>query len=245
MSRLYHSPPIVEAVCEFQFAERDWDMTVLGLMYQEIREQFPLKRQLQGIEWELQAEKGQINQRVAGASPRMQFLRSDERALIQVGPGLLSINHLNPYPHWGVFRQMIFDTLSAYRRVAQPTSPKRIGLRYINRIDLPDDTTQISNYLRIGPQLPPGVRNEISSLVLRVEVPHLDDNGALLLTLASVPEQAVGKHSIVLDLDFITVGTGGLSFDVAEQWVETAHTRIEDTFEACLTDKLREVFMEK
>ena len=244
MSRIYQSPPIVEALCEFQFAERDWDMTVPGLMYQEVRQQFPRKRQVQGIEWEVQAESSQISQRVASAAPRMQFLRNDERALIQVGPGLLSINHLQPYPHWGVFQQMIFDTLAAYRRVAQPVSLTRVGLRYINHIELPDNHKAISDYLLVGPKLPPGVHDEITSLLLRVELSQPDDNGVLMLTLASAPTREDGRRSIVLDLDCITTAASALSFDMAPQWVDTAHAHIETTFEACITDKLRETFME-
>ena len=41
MSRVYRYSPLVEALCEFQFAEGEWDWTVPGLMYQEIKETFP------------------------------------------------------------------------------------------------------------------------------------------------------------------------------------------------------------
>jgi hypothetical protein len=42
----YKKSPIAEAVCEFQFrGASDWDWTILGLVYQQIKAEFPQKKQ--------------------------------------------------------------------------------------------------------------------------------------------------------------------------------------------------------
>ena len=64
---------------------------------------------------------------------------------MQVGPHFLAVNHLQPYPHWQSFKSLIFDNLHFYRRVANPTGFKRIGLRYINRIATPETSLDFRN----------------------------------------------------------------------------------------------------
>lgn len=245
MSRIYRHPPLVEALCEFQFAEGDWDWTVPGLMYQEIKAVFPTKRQTQVVEFEVQAENKQWSQRVKGSAERMQFFRADESALVQVGPHFLAINHLQPYPHWPGFKSLIFDNLDLYRRVANPVGFNRIGLRYINRIAIPETSLDLQQYFDFGPRLPASLaQSPMDVLLLRVGFPHDADGGRLLLTLASAPDAQEGSAAFILDLDFVTPAAPALWLADALAWVESAHDHIEAAFEACITDRLRELFEE-
>ena len=86
MSRIYRKPPLIEALCEFQFVEEEWDWTIPGLIYQELKDRFPQKRQAQVVEFEVQATPPQLSQRVKGGPGRMQFLRTDERRWFRLVP---------------------------------------------------------------------------------------------------------------------------------------------------------------
>ena len=45
MSRRYKNSPIIEAICEFQFEENsEWDLTVPGLVYDRVQNEFPIRR---------------------------------------------------------------------------------------------------------------------------------------------------------------------------------------------------------
>lgn len=49
MVRKYKHPPIVEALCEFQFIpSQPWDITIPGLLYDRINSEFPVKQQKRG-----------------------------------------------------------------------------------------------------------------------------------------------------------------------------------------------------
>lgn len=244
MSRIYKRPPLIEALCEFQFVGDQWDWTMPGLIYQKICDQFPQKRQTQFVEFELQAEPEQLSQRVKGGAGRMQFLRSDESALVQVGPNLLVINHLQPYPHWKEFKRLVFDVLTVYNEVASPTGFKRIGVRYINRVEIPDTIATLTTFFNIGPQLPESVTEPLSSVVMRVELDFMDADGRLLLTLATAPDAVANTSAFILDFDFVTTAAAELTDRTARDWVDTAHSHIETVFEACLTDRLRNLFEE-
>ncbi|MFZ2615490.1 MAG: TIGR04255 family protein, partial [Anaerolineae bacterium] len=85
----YGNPPIVEVVAEFRFVPAEpWDLTVPGLVYDRLRGQFPRKRLLKVLEGEAAVEATGIRQEFRLAD-RMQFLREDEKAYVQVGPDLL------------------------------------------------------------------------------------------------------------------------------------------------------------
>ena len=79
-------------------------------------------------------------------SRRIQFVRSDERALIQLGQDLLAINHLEPYPTWAYFKPIILDKLEVYQDIAQPEGLERIGLRYINKIEFEPLIVELEDY---------------------------------------------------------------------------------------------------
>jgi len=46
MGKKYKNPPIVEALCEFQFVPgQPWDITIAGMLYERIKDEFPIKQQ--------------------------------------------------------------------------------------------------------------------------------------------------------------------------------------------------------
>lgn len=244
MSRVYRKPPLIEALCEFQFVGEEWDWTIPGLIYQELKDRFPQKRQAQVVEFEVQAEHPQFSQRVKGGPGRMQFLRADESALVQVGPNLLVVNHLPPYPHWGEFKVLIFDALSIYQRVARPTGFRRIGLRYINRIEVPETDFDLPTYFNLRPHLPAAIAAPYDTVLMRIGLQYEEDQGQLLLTFARTLDGDTTASAFILDLDFATTSADELRPDNVRNWVEQAHHRIEMAFEACVTDPLRQLFEE-
>ncbi|MCS7266118.1 MAG: TIGR04255 family protein [Armatimonadetes bacterium] len=125
MGRLYRNPPIIEAVCEFRFEpSQTWDWTVIGLVYDRIKDEFPLKRQRNEIQLAIHSQGADIMQQM-----QMQFWRDDEKALVQVGVDLLTVNLLKPYPNWQTFKDLIARMLTIYRNITNPKGFQRVGLR--------------------------------------------------------------------------------------------------------------------
>jgi uncharacterized protein (TIGR04255 family) len=244
MSRNYQKPPLIEALCEFQFISDSWDWTIPGLIYQQINQRFTKKRQLSKVEFELKQDSKDVSQRIRGDVERIQFMNEDESQLVQVGPNLLAVNSVASYPHWSNFRVLIHEMFDVYRNIANPSSIKRIGLRYINRIDIPEATLDLSTYFDLEPKLPDQLPHDFASLFMRIELPYLSDSSVFILTFGSAPEKSNDQSSFILDLDFVTRANTNILFETCENWIENAHTNIEIAFEACITDRLRELFME-
>ncbi len=246
MGRIYENPPLIEALCEFRFEpSQPWDWTIPGLVYDKVKSEYPKKRQQNIVEVELRAEQEELAQRLKGGIARMQFLRPDEQALIQVGPDLLTVNHLKPYPTWQAFKARIVHALKIYREVANPKGIRRIGLRYINKIEIPEQGVAIEDYLLAVPKVPEAVPQIFATFVQRVEIPFEQANGMLVLQSGTVRDEHRGGTVFMLDLDFFTLQADKLTLDSAMEWVENAHGQVERTFEACVTDKARALFKQR
>lgn len=244
MGRVYENPPLVEAVCEFRFEpSQPWDWTIPGLIYDQVKSEYPIKRQQNMVEFELRQE--ELAQRLKSGIALMQFLRSDERGLLQVGPDLLTINHLKPYPNWKAFKEMIVRVLGVYRKVVAPKGIRRIGLRYINKIEVSEQLVEIGDYLLAVPKVPEALPQLFTTFVQRVEIPLEKDNGLLTLQAGSIQQAEREGTALMLDLDFATQHANKLTLDSAIQWVEQAHDQVERVFESCITDKSRVLFKER
>ena len=247
MPRFYEKSPLVEALCEFHFeATQTWDLAIPGLLYAGIREEFPKRRQGQDtIEVEVNPVTNAVVQKPVAT--RAQFSSEDEKAFVQVGPNLLIVNQLRPYRGWDVFSKMVAKILGAYSDVAPPAKIARIGLRYINRIEVPQQTVQIIDYLLTYPAVPITESRSVSAWSQRVEIPYQEAEGVLVLQSGSVPreQEQTGEYDFLLDLSFFSVLPQSRELASIPEWLTRGHDIVESMFENCITDKARESFSER
>jgi uncharacterized protein (TIGR04255 family) len=244
MPQSYPAPPLVEALCEFQFLPAEpWDITVPGRLYERVREEFPEREQHATLRVGFQQQEGGLEQRLE-MPPRMRLVRSDRSALIQVGPDLLAVNQLRPYPTWGPFRELVLSTLERYVEIARPLGLKRIGLRYINEIEVPAEKVELKDYFGYYPHLPASLPQEHGEFVARVALPYEEERDRLQVTLSSKPMAQAGHVAFILDLDYAAVRSGSVELTALPEWLEAAHSRVELVFEACITEATRKLFRE-
>jgi len=244
MGKKYRNPPIIEALCEFRFEPGPpWDLAIPGLVYEKVRDDFPKRRQARAFETSISAGPKGVEQEVRTLY-RMQFLREDEKALIQVGPNLLAVNHLKPYPTWQEFLPLIQKGFDAYRDAAAPKGIRRIGLRYINRIEIPGQRIELEDYFEFRPFVGPRLPQEFGPFIVGIQVPYEDSRDTLRLQLANASVETPNTVAVILDLDYFLTRPGKVSLDNVFEWVDVAHSRVEEAFEACITDRLRQMFEE-
>lgn len=244
----YTHPPLVEAICAFQFAPgAPWDATILGLVYDRLKEDFPVKAQAPGPLFNIT-----IAAAPSTSTERMQFRRADNHALVQVGPDALTVNHLTPYCGWPDFRVMIESALDAYREVAAPVGLVGISLRYINRLNIPvamaeeeEDGVDIRHYLLAHPIVPEGVPQMFFEWAQRVMIPFEAAQQVLVVQSGTASNSEEYPFVFLLDLDARPFEGQAVSLADALDWLEGAHTNIEIVFENCLGPKARLLFEEE
>ena len=104
MFLVYKNPPIVEAICEFRFsADTDWDLTIPGRLHERLGSEYTGKpRSQEVVQAELDRETSAL--RVSQAVARVQLPSADGTRMVAVGPRVLSVHVLKPYPGWEEFR---------------------------------------------------------------------------------------------------------------------------------------------
>lgn len=236
VSRVFERAPLTEAACEFRFSPASaWDWTVPGILYDRIKEQFPQKRQQHLVDVEVTFSQETAKPNVSRAPGMMQLLTEDGSAMVQLGPNLLAINQLQRYPGWDSFRTLILTQFDNYLDVAAPSSLVRLGLRYINRVEVPEHQVDLDKYFTVYPPVPPGGPQVYKRFLQQVELEASEDD-TLKLSFGSVEGSPVS--TFVLDLDFYRLGEWPI--EAARDWIDLAHERVEQSFFACFTDAAHE-----
>lgn len=250
MGKKYKHPPIIEAFCEFQFEPNtSWIESFPGLIYTKIEKSFPKQRPAARLNVGLAATPVVLRQEL-GVLPIVQFLQEDEKALVQIGQHLLAVNRLKPYISWADFLPLIEQALQAYREVAEPASIHRIGLRYINRIELSAELVQFDKYFEFYPYIGAPLLGEyhhpegIQALIAGIQFSYNQSRDSLRVQLTTTTSDSPDTLALLLDLDYSLAEPGTIALDDLIQWIQLAHERIEEVFEACIKDPLKQMFEE-
>ncbi len=242
MSRVYKRPPLIEALCEFRFDPGSpWDVTIFGHYYDRVKDEFPQKQQMPQVEMSLGKRQGGMMGEIRETGTRMRFVRPDSAAMVQLAPHLLVVNKLPPYESWGGFKTLILTRLADYQAAVGAMPLKQVGLRYINRFDFSMEGFFVGATFASSEFLPVRLRSATSPFFFRLEMPQ-GGQDRLLLTMGTIETEFPEQVSVLLDLDYQIVLTTSMDQASLSAYLGRAHDRIEEVFESCLTERLREHF---
>ncbi|HED03512.1 MAG TPA: TIGR04255 family protein [Candidatus Fraserbacteria bacterium] len=244
MGRRYPHPPLIEAVCEFRLAQdSSWDLTIPGLVYEKIKDEFPHREQRLMQDMEISRTQEGLQQQVR-TSERVLFFTKDRGMFVQLGPRLLAINCLKPYPTWAGFKQNIGKAFKALTDIVEVKGLQRIGLRYINLIEMPSSLVRLEDYFEFYLFLGPRLSQNMAHSIAGCEFQYAIDRDRCRVQLTPAPSASSGHPTLNLDIDYFLAKPRGVEVESAIDWVEESHNRVEEVFEGCITDRLRELFQE-
>lgn len=226
-------PSIIEAVCEIRFGSGVSYSLVAGAMRERLRSSYP--------EFEVLPQAimmAGIPDEAAPILPHHRFRKKDPNVLVQTGPRLLTINVLPRYPHFEVYRAEILAVLGQYTDVAEPGSPVRVGLRYINQLHGPGERPgDIESYLKCEFSYPKDLVHPPKEVAARVLLPY-EGVGTLALAVSFPSRTPQGEVAATLDLDFYR--EQGDEFDLADfpNWLQAAHDIIYKAFTSTVAEAL-------
>jgi uncharacterized protein (TIGR04255 family) len=244
--RRYARPPIAEALSEIYFTGSNWDSTTPGLFYEEVRNDYPNKAEMKLVEVEVQLPSGQARAQQMQTGPRMSFARRDNSRLIQLDRDLLVVNQLLPYPRYEEWRNEVLHGLEVYRRLAAPSGIDRLGVRYLNRVNIPvvGPGLRMEDYFRVHPQIPAELGGAHGAFMLQVLMIPVCLGHQLTLTLGLVPPLEPNTMTFLLDLYNVIQLAGQDVFGQVPRLLDQAHANVVHTFENAITDQSRGLFGE-
>lgn len=240
--RSYRRPPVVEALCEVYFDDSTWDDTIPGAFYERVKAEFPTRRQREIQEAQIAFGRDTASAGVQRLPPWMQFLTEKGDLMIQVAENLLVVNQMRPYPHFEEWVTVVDRALATYREVAQPQKVARVGLRYINRIEIPSSRVELEDYFTIYPRLPETLGNTHGTFLVRVQIPQRDEGHTMLITFGNEVTSGDAQSESVFMLDLYDIATidAPLGDSELQKTIHQAHDNVVMAFEGSITDRLRQ-----
>jgi uncharacterized protein (TIGR04255 family) len=174
-------------------------------------------------------------------------LRSIEQTdFMLVLPDGIAAARLTPYPGWEHLRERARQGWSEWRRNVNHSPPKRIGIRYINRIDVPikeGGFFDIDAYLKFAPRVPDFSKHPLNGFLVQATKPtDLEHWSVAIASTIVSPQPLIDFLSLSLDIDvFRTELIPGREADLWD-CVEAARELKDDVFESCITDEARKLF---
>lgn len=245
----YNNSPIIESICEFRFTEdTDWDITVPGLIFEDIKTEYPHKEQRMTQETSISpptAESNKMKSQIKKSDIAV-FYKEDKRSLIQIGPRILSTSRLKPYNTWASFKNQIAYAFEKLNGRVDPKGCQRIGLRYINKINIPmkQNKVTLENYFEFRPYCGPKLPQSHGDFIVGCIFQYHDGRDLCKVELRDAAPENKDSLSFLLSIDYFLAKPRSIPIDTSLEWVENAHTEIETLFEGCILPPLREIFEE-
>lgn len=237
----YAKPPIQEAICEIHFAA---DEPLSSEQIGQLKSVWAAEYSEQKLNEEkgVKVEVGPDGVRVVEdkMGNRLICRTADGLRLVQLSGRFLAVNQLKPYPGWEeAFRDTIIARAQEVQAELGPLKIGRVGLRYINKIDVPQVPFVWEEWFNFGlpvPEMPSAVRGPFQ---MRFEQ-RLKGDCTLIVNCVSLPV-ANDRTPIILDLDVVWSAKPASAARIPKL-LETVHAPHRLAFEAYVKDNLRKQF---
>ena len=240
--RHYAHAPITEAVIEVR-CELPSDVSLDDLKRVADPAQFSLVGPSLQISGQVNVSEAGITGNTSGEQIGHVFRRNDGRRLIQARLNGFAFSAFTPYDRWEIFSGEVWSNWLNYQSVARPIRATRLGVRYVNRIDVPQSTIEIKDYLRTAVDVSPYLPQIIAGYFLQIVVPlpRFDASATIVSTI--VPPPSEYTSSLILDIDTwrdvdITLASSA-GYEGLRDQVEVLREAKNYVFEACITDATR------
>lgn len=240
----YPKPPIIESVIHLAVAGTT---TPQGLqkLAKRFAKDYPWQEMMTGMNVTINTTGGPatVEQTPGGYRARS----TDQADIVLLFPDGIATARLAPYLGWEHLRERAHNAWSEWRRHVTPRNLKRIGIRYINRIDAPINQAKIldiDDYLRFSPRVPDFSKHPLIGFLVQATRPtDLEYWSVSITSTLTSPAPLINHVSMVVDIDvFRTEQIPGRDADLWD-CIDAVRSLKNAIFEACITDEARKLFL--
>lgn len=236
----YSRPPITEAVIDVRLKQSgslsatEASSKVIGRYY---------KKQEPVASVELKIENGKIGTPIITQQGN-KYIDENATDIALIQRSGLTISRLAPYSSWeDLFERFQRDWRLWIKRVDKMTDSCRLGLRYINRIDVPfkgRSHIKIEDYLNISVNAP-DPNTVMPEYFVRFATPLHSGKFILIIQSGAMPPTILGHASFLLDIDIVCDAQRATQDNILDLFTEMRQEK-NLAFEAFLTKEAKELF---
>ena len=238
----YKYPPVTEAVIGINFAA-DLSKALLKSVSDKLAKNYPIHQPLQNIsvKLDLSPQAGKVHKTFAEVAEGHRRSSQDMTELALILSNSLIVSQLAPYPSWSTFSKRFIRDWKLFKKTLGYREIKRIGVRYINRIDIPATGSLVQNekFLNVFPRVPEMLNPLMAGAVQTMS--YFDDIKCKLTLNSGVIESPILNHiSFILDLDVSReIDVPQSDKDIFEL-LEAMRLKKNQVFEACISQRARD-----
>jgi uncharacterized protein (TIGR04255 family) len=238
----YKRPPITEAVIELRL-NQPLPSTEVQKLLQRFRSEYAFSEDF--VTYEVRVDPAARSAEFEEQSSGYKLASHDRADVLLVTSAHMTCARLAPYIGWDTFRARANDHWRIWKRVIGYHKISRIGVRFINRIDIPaakGAEVKISDYLRVHPEAP--ALKHIVNYTMQISGQLEEDGCRCVINSGVVPPPLVDRASVILDIDVSRVEDTPQRDDEIWALIDRIRVHKNRIFEESVTDKARELFNE-
>ncbi|MFC3429952.1 MULTISPECIES: TIGR04255 family protein [Sphingobium] len=236
----YTAPPIIEAVIEFRFANGlpDADLSKIG---KRLKRSYANQLDGQNVEFQFNIEAQHAD---FSTKPTIRLSSEDQADIAVIQQQTLTWSRLAPYLGWDSFIERVRSDAEEVHKIVGPFRLDRIGVRYINRIDVPlnkDGGAPYGEYLAINIDIPESIQS-VKNYAWRFEYQVPDSDLLAILQSAIVSPEVPNTGAFILDVDVVASQNIPLRIDEIFIKLEEMRRAKNRFFEMSIRDEARRMF---
>jgi uncharacterized protein (TIGR04255 family) len=240
--RHYKNAPITEALIDLRVTPKN-DVTLEHL--RQIRagyeDEFPTERKRIEGRFDLQ-----VGEEITPHSEQSQvgyvYTSNDQTCLVQATTSGFTFNRLAPYTNWEQFRDEARFWWERYCSVVGPVSVNRLAVRYINKLKIPLEETELRKYINTYPWVSDDLpQSGIVGYFMQLRIPQPDIRAMLVLSQALEGPSDSESIAIILDIDLYRDEELSCDEEFIWNYFEKLRHRKNLVFESSITDDMRKM----
>jgi uncharacterized protein (TIGR04255 family) len=240
----YRRPPITEAVIEMRFATA-LSQAEVEKASDKMSSLYPADQPMLNLGVSLAVPQGMAQEVTTQVNKELGHRRStpDISEIALIWPSAFIVSQLAPYPGWDNFFARFVRDWAVWKRASAFRKVIQIGVRYINRIDVPieNEIIEESKFLNVYPKTPASFDHLRGyGVQTRLYLKDIDCN--LSVNSSAVPSPLLSHGSFLLDIDIFMTNDPPQKDEDIYCLLNKIRVKKNETFEACITNRARELF---
>jgi uncharacterized protein (TIGR04255 family) len=224
----FANAPIVEAIFDFRAAstlERNFDAFAEDSR-QRIGADFPTYKKIAFNNFEITQRSPEDAELVTNSGwLGCEYLNTEENQVLRFRKDGMSFHKLAPYTSYPDLLPEVQKHWNEFVEFARPKSITRLGLRFVNRIQLPEETQfeSLSDYVKVVPHVSLPEESHIQNLLSRVQILDPDTGNKANISFSNLQSSTGGLEAVILDIE--AWSEAGCVVDGEEVWTQLASLR--------------------
>jgi uncharacterized protein (TIGR04255 family) len=240
----YSRPPITEAIIQV-IVNHEMDLDDMEKVAKQLHKTYPNQKTIDNFQIHLNPQMAK-NGNVAVDSKSIGFQLSSgyETDIVSISQNALAVARLAPYLGWDALHKQFVTAWKSWKKVAKTKAISRIGVRYVNRIDIPfkgEDKIDLEDYLTFCPKVPELGNFPMTEYLIQVTQP-ITTQWSATITSRGLPSPLVNHVSLLLDIDVFRINDIPLKDNDLWSVIDEAHAIKNTVFQSCITQKTEELF---